>query len=274
MKKPIALLLISIMVLMLSAFSFADVDYSLEIKAPDDEIVVEDWDEPFFITVWVEANVGDKLENLVISFEDEESDYEYTFNRKVKHVFDETVFEYSFEAPELTPMDEFKITVVAEFEDNDIEGVEDSKSVVVVEEDENGEDDEDGMLPAATAIANMLLKEVGIPNRVEGVNLIAAVAAEMAKGDAFEDDDMKALEGDVEDFLVDLLNDILDESKNDLDEFKEMNFDMMNPSAKPEVAKVKPQADDVDDDDNDEEEEEEEDDDDQVKVNPGKGNKK
>jgi len=286
MKKPIALMLISIMVLMLSAFSFADVDYSLEIKAPDDEIVVEDWEEPFFITVWVMADIGDELENLEVTIEDEDSDYDVTFDHAVVHEFGSTVFKYTFEAPELTPMDKFEITVVAEFEDEDIIGVEDSKDVEVLAEDDDDEEEmDDDMYPAAPAIANKLLKDAGIPNRVmndegEAVNLIALVAAEMHEEEPFdleESDSLEELKDAIDDFLVDELNLLLGKSHDELSDFTNHFVDMEKNVTEPKTDKIKPQHDNDDDEDDEDDmndDEDDDDDDDEEEARPEKNKKK
>lgn len=286
MKKPVALTLISIMVLMLSAFSFAD-DYSLEIVAPDDKVIVSDWDEPFLIKILVDASVGDELEKLVVTIDEEDGDYEYTFNKKVKHVFGEDVFEYTFEAPELTPMKEFEITVVAKF-DNDVEDLEASETVEVETEAEDEEEEDEAkdedMYPAAPAIANKMLREYGIPNRVNGVNLIAAVSEAMIEGEKFygaEKDDEDYAEN-VEEFLVEKLNEALDEElgndeelDDEIDELSDLEgfFDRMDQDlVNHNVNKIKVDISDVEkvnkaaknnekDDDEDEDEDDDDDDD-------------
>lgn len=278
MKKPVALTLISIMVLMLSAFSFAD-DYSLEIVAPDDEVIVSDWDEPFLIKILVDASVGDELEKLVVTIDEEDGDYEYTFDKKVKHVFGEEVFEYTFEAPELTPMEAFKITVVAEF-DNDVEALEASETFDVTseaeddeKEEEAGQEEEQDMYPAAPSIANKLLRVYGIPNRVNGVNLIAAVSEAMINGEQFDDADKDDAEyaENVEEFLIGKLNDVLDEELDDeIDELSDLEgfFDPMDKElVNHDVNKIKMNISDVEkvykagkNEDNDEDEEDDDDD--------------
>ena len=140
MKKPIALMLISIMVLMLSAFSFADDGYSVKIMEPKKTIADSEMDEPFFITVWVKANIDDKLESLDVTILDGEGNVDWSDNVVVDHEFITDAHKFTFKAVDFTPMDKFEIFVVADFADDEIGGVEDSKMVTVKIDKEKDKD--------------------------------------------------------------------------------------------------------------------------------------
>jgi len=303
MKKPIALMLISIMVLMLSAFSFADDGYSMKIMEPKKTIADSEMDEPFFITVWVKANIDDKLESLDVTILDGEGNVDWSENVVVDHEFITDAHKFTFEAVDFTPMDKFEIFVVADFADDEIGGVEDSKMVTVKtdkekDKDKDKDDDvemENDNYPAAPAIANKLLKEAGIPNRVGNINLIEAVSEAMNEDEEFEgiEKDDTGYADEVEEFLFEKLNEILDENgigeldfdDDELSDFVELIANISKTIEKTEVNKIdveitelknnnKGNDNEEEEEDDDDEDEDDEDDDDEDDENNGKGKKK
>lgn len=297
MKKPIALMLISVMVLMLSAFSFAGNGNSFKNNDLESKISADVIDEFLFITVWLDKEIGDELDELLVKVVEDEvvvktsDDYD-DFEEVEK--FGTIMYMYTFDAIEYTPLDDFEVKVFVTLDDEselvltkkvDLEDLDEED-----DDDEEDEDDEEDMdydmYPAAPAIANKLLKDNNIPNRVNGVNLIAAVAEEFADADKTAPD----FADDVEDFLIDQLDEALDdldddiEDLSDLDEYFEKTDKEMVTS---EVNKIKvkitdvdnnddvedDEEDDEDDDDQDDDDDEDEDDDDDDE-NHGKGGKK
>jgi hypothetical protein len=218
MKRPIALLLISIMVLMLSAFSFAGNGNPMNDK---DKSRVNAFvlDDELFITVWLDAEVGDVLEEISVEINGYGEWYE---DFGTGYVFGSKVVKFPVIQIDDIPEEDFEITVFANFSTGDDQEL--TKKVDLEDLDEEDDDDEDDdeedmdddMYPAAPAVANKLLKDNNIPNRVNGVNLIAAVAAEFADADKTEEDFAE----DVEAFLIDQLNDVLDE---DIDELSDLD---------------------------------------------------
>ncbi|MZQ99771.1 MAG: hypothetical protein GT601_19060 [Acidaminobacter sp.] len=296
MRKSIALLLISMMVLTLTAFSFADNGNPMKDKNQSgvNAFVLDD---DLFITVWLDAEVGDILKEISVEINDDDDVIAEWFDDfEVSHEFGSKVFKYTFEAVDYTPADEFEITVFADFSDGEDQVLTKKVDLEDLDKEDNDEDDEDDeedldedMDPAAPAVANRLLKEADIPNRVEGVNLIALVAGEMNEEEPFgldEIEDLEDLEVAVEGFLVDQLNDMLGKTHNDLADFTDHFTDTEKTVGKPVVEKMKPQQldndddeDDEDDDDEDDDDEDDDDDDDDEDndnkgENPGKGNKK
>jgi len=295
MKKPIALLLISIMVLMLSAFSFAGNGNSMNDnnKSRVNAFIL---DEELFITLWLDAEIGDVLEEISVEID---GDGVWHDDIDPGYVFGSKVYKFPVIQVNEIPDEDFEITVFADFStgyDQELTKKVDLEDLDEEDDDEEDEDDEedmdDDMYPAAPAIANKLLKDAGIPNRVDGVNLIAAVSAAMTEDEEFggfeKDDDEYA--GEVEEFLIELLEDHFDESYTDLDDFademdttiekqevKKINVEITDVDKKDKEDKEDKEVkvkdfeddgddddddDDEDDDDDDDEEEEEEDDDD------------
>lgn len=287
MKKPVALLMISMMILTLTAFSFADNGNSMKDKdrSKVDAFILDD---DLFITVWLDAELGEQLEKLSVEvFEDgdvlEESD-KYDESEAVKK-FNTIMYKYTFEAIEYTPMDDFEVIAYVELEGDESDFVLTKKvDLEDLDEDDDDEDDEedmdDDMYPAAPAIANKLLKDAGIPNRVDGVNLIAAVATEFSDADKAD----AHFAEEVEDFLIDLLEAHFDDEFTDLDdfaaEFSKMDITVEKPKVnniKVEVNDVDNNDDDDDDDDNNDDnddDDDDDDDDDNNNENQGKGKKK
>lgn len=302
MKKPIALLLISIMVLMLSAFSFAGNGNSMNDK---DKSSVNAFvlDDKLFITVWLDAEIGDELDELFVEVVEGEdvvktsNDYD-DFEEVEK--FGTIMYMYTFDAIEYTPLDDFEVKVFVSLDDEsellltkkvDLEDLDEDDDD---EEDEDDEEDmDDDMYPAAPAVANKLLKEAGIPNRVGEKNLIALVAAMMDEDESFdgvEKDDVDEYKDAVEDFLIDQLKLMFeDENGDQLLDFVDDIAELAKPVMKPDVEKGKPEfvddhndddddedEDDEDEDDEDEDEDEDEDDEDEDDndENHGKGGKK
>lgn len=293
MKKPISLLLISIMVLMLSAFSFAGNGNPMNDK---DKSSVNAFilDDELFITVWLDAEIGDVLEEISVEINDDDdvmADWSDDF--EVSHEFGSKVFKYTFEAVDYTPADEFEIKVVARFDEKDdlvLTKKIDLEDLDEEDDDEEDEDDEedmdDDMYPAAPAVANKLLKEAGIPNRVGEKNLIALVAAMMDEDESFdsvEKDDVDEYKDAVEDFLIDQLKLMFeDENSDQLLDYVDDIAELAKPVMKPDVEKGKPEFvddhndddDDDDDEDDDEDEDDEDEDEDDNDKNHGKGGKK
>jgi len=292
MKRPIALLLISIMVLMLSAFSFAGNGNPTNDKDKS-QVNAFILDDELFITVWLDKEIGDELDELLVEVVEGEDVIETSSDYDSEEVekFGTIMYMYTFDAIEYTPLDDFEVKVFISLDDDADSELLLTKKVDLEDLDEEDDDDEededdeedmdDDMYPAAPAVANKLLKEAGIPNRVEGVNLIALVAGEMNEEAPFgldEIEDLEDLEAAVEGFLVNQLNDLLEKTHNDLADFTKHFVGMEKTVGKPVVEKINPQQlDEDEDDDNDEEDDDDDDDDeddDNKGENPGKGNKK
>lgn len=268
MKRPIALLMISIMVLMLSAFSFAGNDNPKKDEASEPKISAYVLDELLFITVWLDEELGEDLEGLTAEiFEEDEDDPEAeTSEFEMTSGFGSKGYKYIFEGIEYTPVDEFEIRVTAEFDDAEDQIFTKSMELEDIDVDNENMMDDD-LYPAAPAIANKLLKEYGIPNRVGTVNLIAAVSAAMAEDEEFADlekDDEDYAE-EVEAFLVDKLNDIFDTEDDELSDFEDEIADLEKPNMKSEENKINVKLSDLEDDDKDEDEDEVDDKDDDEK---------
>jgi hypothetical protein len=140
------------------------------------------------------------------------------------------MYMYTFDAIEYTPLDDFEVKVFVSLDDEsellltkkvDLEDLDEEDDD---EEDEDDEEDmDDDMYPAAPAVANKLLKEAGIPNRVGEKNLIALVAAMMDEDESFdsvEKDDVDEYKDAVEDFLIGQLKLMFeDENGGELSDF-------------------------------------------------------
>lgn len=259
MKKPIALLLVSIMVLMLSAFSFAGNGNLMMTKEYEPKVDAFILGEELFITVWIDAELGDELDDLWAElYVDDELTNEFDDFTLVSKTGSK-VYKYVSEGIE-PPTEDFDILVNAEFNDSD-DDFEIRKSFEFddIEEDTEDSDEEmdDDMYPAAPAVANKLLKKAEIQNRVEGVNLIALVAAEMNEDEPFgldEEVDQEDFEDAVKDFLILQLNKIFFEEDDDyVDELEDFTTEIgasEKPVANPNADKVKPQNDDDENEDN------------------------
>ncbi|SCZ81352.1 hypothetical protein [Acidaminobacter hydrogenoformans] len=265
MKRPIALLLISIMVLMLSAFSFAGNGNPKKDEASEPKISAYVLDDLLFITVWLDAELGEDLEGLTAEIfeEDKEDPEEKTSEFEMTSGSASKGYKYIFEGIEYTPVDEFEIRVTAEFDD--AEDLILTKSMELKDIDVDNENMmDDDLYPAAPAIANKLLKEYGIPNRVGTVNLIAAVSAAMTENEEFADlekDDEDYAE-EVEEFLVDELNEIFDTGYDDLSDFDDEIADLQKPNMKSEENKMNVKLSDLEDDGDDEDDDKDDEDDD------------
>ncbi|MDK9711129.1 hypothetical protein [Acidaminobacter sp.] len=200
-----------------------ETDYDLQLTKPNKDIVVDNWSDDTLIKGWVQADEGDVLEFLRIEIDgdgapqyitliDQPSEYVMLSNDK-----------FNFEAEwNLSVEDEFVITVFAWInpdEDGDGDDVlkfEDEITVeVIYDEDENGDngdnDDKDmDNYPAAPAVANKILKELGISNRYMGTNLISEVSKLMGPNTEFNGV-LKTDADDYEDEIRDFLNDRIDE---------------------------------------------------------------
>jgi len=166
-----------------------DTDYDLQLTKPSNDIVVENWSDDTLIKGWIQADEGDVLEFLRIEIDgdgapqyitlvDQPSEYVMLSNDK-----------FNFEAEwNLSVEDEFVITVFAwinpdeDGDDEDVLKFEDEITVeVIFDDDENGDNDDNDdkvmdTYPAAPAVANKILKEMGISNRYMGTNLISEVS--------------------------------------------------------------------------------------------------
>jgi hypothetical protein len=242
-------------------------------------------DNELFITVWLDAEIGDVLEEISVDIDGDEVWFDEI---DPGYVFGSKVVKFPVIQVNEIPDEDFEITVFADFskgEDQEFTPKVDLEDLDEEEDEDDEEDMDEDMYPAAPAIANKLLKNAGIPNRVDGVNLIAAVSAAMAEDEAMNgiEKDDEDYADEVEEFLFEKLNDILDKNEigeldfddDELSDFAELLADINKTVGKPETQKIKVEItevknnDKVEDDDEDEVEDEDEDED----EGHGKGKK-
>jgi hypothetical protein len=176
-----------------------DTEYDLQLTKPSKDIVVDNWSDDTLIKGWIQADEGDVLEFLRIEIDGDGVPQYITLIDQPSEFVMLSNDKFNFEAEwNLSVEDEFVITVFAwinpdeDGDDDDVLKFEDEITVeVIYDEDENGDDDDDDdnvmdNYPAAPAVANKILKELGISNRYMGTNLISEVAKEMGPNTEFD----------------------------------------------------------------------------------------
>jgi len=203
-----------------------DTDYDLQLTKPSKDIVVDNWSDDTLIKGWIQADEGDVLKFLRIEIDgdgapqyitliDQPSEYVMLSNDK-----------FNFEAEwNLSVEDEFVITVFAwinpdeDGDDDDVLKFEDEITVEVIfdenENGDNGDNDNKDMdnYPAAPAVANKILKELGISNRYMGTNLISEVSKLMGPNTEFDGvlkKDAVKYEEAIRDYLEDRIEELED----------------------------------------------------------------
>lgn len=196
-----------------------ETDYDLQLTKPDGDIVVNSWSKDQLIKGWIQADEGDMLESLEIEIKDlnlnktkwiilidnDEAD-EFVMMSNEKFIFEEKW--------DLTNEGDFRITLHATI--NPDEGGADlhlsDSFEVEVTLDKDVEDDEEKDMdnyPAAPAVANKILRELGISNRYMGTNLISEVSKKMGPNTEFNG--VLKTDADVYDEIRDFLNDRIEE---------------------------------------------------------------
>jgi hypothetical protein len=208
-----------------------DMNYGAQLTAPLEDVVVTNWNTPILIKGWVMAD-DDRDE---IDYVEVEIDGPGTADDKTILIpnaddwdFDDGNFTFVINTWKLDAdniNDEFTVhlkAVIDLYGDPDDMIMTDSstfKILFVDKDDDDDDDDDDGEdkvmdnYPAAPAVANKILKEMGISNRYRGTNLISEIARLMGPNTEFDGvlkTDVDDYEQAIRDYLEDRIEDLED----------------------------------------------------------------
>lgn len=204
-----------------------DMNYAAQLTAPLEDVVVTNWNTPILIKGWVMADD----DRDVIEYVEVKIDGPGTVDDKTILIpnaddwdFDDGNFTFvvnnwKLDADNIN--DEFTVelkAVIDLYGDPDDMIMTDSSTFKILsdvkdDDDDDDDDDEDKVMdnyPAAPAVANKILKEMGISNRYRGTNLISEVSKLMGPNTEF-DGVLKTDAEDYEEAIRDYLEDRIDE---------------------------------------------------------------
>lgn len=207
-----------------------DMNYGAQLTAPLEDVTVTNWNSPILIKGWVKAGDDrDKIESLVIDIDGPGAADDRTIQvpNAATWDFDDGDFNFTINSWKLDA-DNINDTFVIELRavidpyqsSSDVIRTDSSTFKILYEkdatEDDDGNDDDDKIMdnyPAAPAVANKILKEMGKPHRYRGTNLISEVSRTMGPGTDFNGvskTDIKDYEDEIRDFLSDLIDELED----------------------------------------------------------------
>jgi len=204
-----------------------DMNYGAQLTAPLEDVVVTNWNTPILIKGWVMADD----ERDEIDYVEVKIDGPLTADDKTILVpnaddwdFDDGNFNFVINNWKLDAdniNDEFVISlkaVIMPYDDQDDMILTDSSTIKILvvadDDDDDDDDDEDEAMdnyPAAPAVANKILKELGVSNRYMGSNLISEVAKKMGPNTEFNGvlkTDADDYEDEIREFLEDRIDDL------------------------------------------------------------------
>lgn len=208
-----------------------DMNYGAQLTAPLEDVLVTNWNTPILIKGWVMADDDrDEIDYVEVEIDGPGSadDKTILIPNADDWDFDDGNFTFVINTWKLDTdniNDEFTVhlkAVIDLYGDPDDLIVTDSstfKILFVDKDDDDDDDDDDGEdkvmdnYPAAPAVANKILKELGISNRYMGTNLISEVSKKMGPNTEFNGvlkTDADNYEDEIRDFLNDRIAELED----------------------------------------------------------------